>query len=324
MAAIDCGSGMMRLLARGTHGREIQRVVSVPFAHAMASNDAFATLPDAVMNQGVAQVRQFVADSNDIGVNKVFMVCTAVFRRALNASQFTRRVLLECPGVTVCRVVSQAQESAFGYLTAVRAIDRAPTDGPVISLDVGGASFQLATPQANDVNDLHVFGGPHGSVTSLTVLSELRGTTVAAEPSPNPVRFVEVAPLAARLATVFPERPQWLVDALAAATPIVAIGDATSVFAIVARQVGHNDLTRDDVLQTLHATCGLSDAELTARQVVQPEVCVSKLSLLLAIFDSLLGATIVQYRETTGSCLGILEHFEQQEAAQAQAQQNNK
>lgn len=314
-AAIDCGSGMLRLLAIDSDANVvISRIASVPFAHALATNDQFATLPDWIIDRGVLQVRQFVDESKQLGVQRVFMVCTAVFRRALNASLFVQRVLSECPAVAVCRIISQSDESKMGYLTAVAASHSAPR--PVVSLDVGGASFQIASPDdSNDaVGQLNVFAGPHGSVTSLSALADLRGTTVVAAPSPNPVAFDEVAPLALKLAALFPERPQWLVDALRGSIPLVAIGDATSVFAVVANHVGHTDLTRADVLRTLEGMCGLTDAEMVARNIVQPEVCVPKLTLLLAIFDHLLGADAsVRYCETTGSCLGILEYFTQHE-----------
>ncbi len=297
LAAVDIGSGMMKFRAVASNGVVISETVSVPFAFALAQSST-NQLPRAVMDDGVRQLQRFVDKAQSLGVTRIDAVATAIFRKATNGAEFLARVQADVPAVSL-RIISQQDEGELGYGTALHALALDPPPARIVSVDAGGASFQIAT-RLND--SFVVFNGPHGSVTSLQSLLALRGTEVTG--SPNPVAWREIASLCARLSASFPPRPAWL-DAID--VPIVAIGDATSSFAVVARESGKCDFARGDVESALRSTCGLSDDEILARGHPQPELCASKLALLLCIFDDALGEkAVISFRETEGSCLGVL------------------
>lgn len=298
---------MMKFLAFGTESRRVARTVSVPFAHALATAATPNELPPHVLEQGVRQVREFVDLASTVGVprERVTAICTAIFRRAANGREFVERVAREVPGVDI-RIISQSAEARIGALTALRAFAVEPDVDRIISLDAGGASFQIAVASEAATDELQAYDGPHGSVTSLTELFANRGSSTLR--SPNPVQLAEIEPLVTRLAASFPPRPQWLADTRE--LPVVAIGDATSSFAVVARETGSNQLTRAGVEAALRSTCGLTDDEILARNHPQPELCASKLALLLSFFDLLGRDRTINYVQTEGSCLGVLAMFQ--------------
>ena len=120
---------------------------------------------------------------------------TAIFRLASNGQsvldRLTRNVGLSC------QLLPQEREAELGYLTAVSVQsggNQPAPSGPLVSWDSGGASFQLATPQADgSTNPLRIFNGLWGnSVTHLDLLQLQQTYPDAKAPThigddPNPV-----------------------------------------------------------------------------------------------------------------------------------------
>jgi exopolyphosphatase/pppGpp-phosphohydrolase len=297
-AAIDIGSGVSKLFLIDASGHAIDRVVEVPYSYELSLSQS-NELNEAIMKRGIEVMREFKEVAAQNGVEDAIVgIATACFRRASNAHAFIDRVRNEL-GIDIS-VISQADEGRLGLETAIAAsaFDRRR----VVSLDNGGASFQVATFGAS--GEVHVYEGPFGSTSSLNLLLEsVRGQTLGTVDvqTVNPISRDESKVLVRELIKRLPERPQWLDKRDA---QYVAIGEYTSVYKLVATLTGRESFTAADVDVCVDQVCDKTNAQL--EQYRQPELVVAKLCLVSALLSKLAPNATVRYVPTIGSCLGVL------------------
>mmetsp|Transcript_10970 Transcript_10970/g.16604 ORF Transcript_10970/g.16604 Transcript_10970/m.16604 type:complete len:321 (+) Transcript_10970:3-965(+) len=279
-AAFDIGSGKTKMLVAdvdttlGTLAHlHLSVDASVPFkSDVLASGDA-RELSDGVIRRGLGVLRDLADCATRCGaVPPHAGIATDVFRGARNGEDFVSRVRREA-GIDA-RIVSQEEEAAVGFLTAV-ALGGAGSgaDGRrMLAWDSGGGSYQLSSLVGDDgAADappvVRASVGPWGSSGAWCALIErVRGLRFERQTA-NPVRRAEAERLVALIRDDLARTPvePWVGELGAApSAQIVGFGGESCIFRVVEQLSGKTVQTRDDVQVALEKMLDKSDEEIVA------------------------------------------------------------
>ena len=146
-AVIDIGSNSCRLLVVDDDDRErVRRTDTTRLAQGLV--DGGALQPDA-LDRTIAQLREYRAVLDSLGVDSPRIVTTAVARRA---DAVSRATLLDAVTAVLGHrpeVLTGPQEGRLAYLGAVRGVP-AP-GGRTLVVDIGGGSTELIVGEGDEV-----------------------------------------------------------------------------------------------------------------------------------------------------------------------------
>ena len=246
---------------------------------------------------GMHTIKNFIADTNHLGVTQTAAVATEAFRKAANGNAVVAAFAREC-GVEIS-VIQGEQEARLGYESA-RALSGLEADALLV-WDCGAGSFQLSNG-----SDSHV--DIHGSGTMRAVASEMEAGLTRGQLSEE---------LLAYLRTELKTVPLWLQTEVLHS--VVAIGSSQSIFNQQRVLSGLVTFDQFDVERTLAEVAAIPEHMLPALErersasleyVVKEEnaqYALPKLALLLGAMRHLrIGE--VTFKPTNGNCLALLTH----------------
>jgi len=246
---------------------------------------------------GMHTIKNFIADTNHLGVTQTAAVATEAFRKAANGKAVVAAFAREC-GVEIS-VIQGEQEARLGYESA-RALSGLEADA-LLAWDCGAGSFQLSNG-----SDSHV--DVHGSGTMRAVASAMEAGLTRGQLSEA---------LLAYLRTELKTVPLWLQTEVLHS--VVAIGSSQSIFNQQRVLSGLVTFDQFDVERTLAEVAAIPEHMLPALErersaaleyVVKEEnaqYALPKLALLLGAMRHLrIGE--VTFKPTNGNCLALLTH----------------
>ena len=246
---------------------------------------------------GMHTIKNFIADTNHLGVTQTAAVATEAFRKAANGKAVVAAFAREC-GVEIS-VIQGEQEARLGYESA-RALSGLEADALLV-WDCGAGSFQLSNG-----SDSHV--DIHGSGTMRAVASAMEAGLTRGQLSEA---------LLAYLRTELKTVPLWLQTEVLHS--VVAIGSSQSIFNQQRVLSGLVTFDQFDVERTLAEVAAIPEHMLPALErersasleyVVKEEnaqYALPKLALLLGAMRHLrIGE--VTFKPTNGNCLALLTH----------------
>ena len=246
---------------------------------------------------GMHTIKNFIADTNHLGVTQTAAVATEAFRKAANGKAVVAAFAREC-GVEIS-VIQSEQEARLGYESA-RALSGLEADA-LLAWDCGAGSFQLSNG-----SDSHV--DIHGSGTMRAVASAMEAGLTRGQLSEA---------LLAYLRTELKTVPLWLQTEVLHS--VVAIGSSQSIFNQQRVLSGLVTFDQFDVERTLAEVAAIPEHMLPALErersasleyVVKEEnaqYALPKLALLLGAMRHLrIGE--VTFKPTNGNCLALLTH----------------
>lgn len=246
---------------------------------------------------GMHTIKNFIADTNHLGVTQTAAVATEAFRKAANGKAVVAAFAREC-GVEIS-VIQGEQEARLGYESA-RALSGLEADA-LLAWDCGAGSFQLSNG-----SDSHV--DIHGSGTMRAVASAMEAGLTRGQLSEA---------LLAYLRTELKTVPLWLQTEVLHS--VVAIGSSQSIFNQQRVLSGLVTFDQFDVERTLAEVAAIPEHMLPALErersasleyVVKEEnaqYALPKLALLLGAMRHLrIGE--VTFKPTNGNCLALLTH----------------
>ena len=246
---------------------------------------------------GMNTIKNFIANTNHLGVTQTAAVATEAFRKAANGKATVAAFAREC-GVEIS-VIQGEQEARLGYESA-RALSGLEADALLV-WDCGAGSFQLSNG-----SDSHV--DIHGSGTMRAVASAIEVGLTRGQLSEA---------LLAYLRTELKTVPLWLQTEVLHS--VVAIGSSQSIFNQQRVLSGLVTFDQFDVERTLAEVAAIPEHMLPALErersasleyVVKEEnaqYALPKLALLLGAMRHLrIGE--VTFKPTNGNCLALLTH----------------
>jgi len=246
---------------------------------------------------GMNTIKNFIANTNHLGVTQTAAVATEAFRKAANGKAVVAAFAREC-GVEIS-VIQGEQEARLGYESA-RALSGLEADALLV-WDCGAGSFQLSNG-----SDSHV--DIHGSGTMRAVASAMEAGLTRGQLSEA---------LLAYLRTELKTVPLWLQTEVLHS--VVAIGSSQSIFNQQRVLSGLVTFDQFDVERTLAEVAAIPEHMLPALErersaaleyVVKEEnaqYALPKLALLLGAMRHLrIGE--VTFKPTNGNCLALLTH----------------
>ena len=246
---------------------------------------------------GMHTIKNFIADTNHLGVTQTAAVATEAFRKAANGKAVVAAFAREC-GFEIS-VIQGEQEARLGYESA-RALSGLEADALLV-WDCGAGSFQLSNG-----SDSHV--DIHGSGTMRAVASAMEAGLTRGQLSEA---------LLAYLRTELKTVPLWLQTEVLHS--VVAIGSSQSIFNQQRVLSGLVTFDQFDVERTLAEVAAIPEHMLPALErersasleyVVKEEnaqYALPKLALLLGAMRHLrIGE--VTFKPTNGNCLALLTH----------------
>lgn len=178
--------------------------------------------------------------------------------------------------------------------------DTAVEEQNVLSLDVGGGSFQLT-----DANG-QCFKGAHGSTTATAEMCGVQGRQFTNETSPNPCTMEQCSVLRERLRGNI-STPAWVRKSILQNDAVViALGGDTAAFRMAFMATGaSNPYTLAQVVNAIQSLVGKSDEAIEGEGYPQARMLLPKLILVCAILEAA-EVDAVHYVQTNGSCLGVI------------------
>jgi exopolyphosphatase / guanosine-5'-triphosphate,3'-diphosphate pyrophosphatase len=257
-AAVDMGSATIKIKAvnidRCANIRSdilFQKNVKVAFSENIRDN----RLSDDVQNKGLEQLAKLKSEAKLQGAQQFAGVATAVFRSAINTSQYLDRIKGET-GIAI-RLISQDEEAILGY-QAAKASDQA---GPVVVWDIGGNSMQMITQ--DHAKRYVIYRGKTASVSfKKLILEKIQHKPASLSASPNPIGDKNLAAaidLAMDAARDVPDEITMLIAQNQ--TRVIGIGGVHNQS--IKNQMNAKDhYTRDHLMQTLLSRVDLTDAQI--------------------------------------------------------------
>jgi exopolyphosphatase/guanosine-5'-triphosphate,3'-diphosphate pyrophosphatase len=138
VAAIDIGSNSVRLLILGPDGAELHREMHI--TRLAEGVDQSGRLGQAAMERTLKVLEQYGLLMQSSGVASARVTGTSAARDADNRQEFFDRVR-EAVG-SAPELLSGQAEAALAFAGATA--DRPPSQGPFVTLDIGGGSTELA------------------------------------------------------------------------------------------------------------------------------------------------------------------------------------
>jgi exopolyphosphatase/guanosine-5'-triphosphate,3'-diphosphate pyrophosphatase len=149
VAAIDCGTNTIRLLVGALPEIAVRESRIVRLGQGV---DATGRLDDAALSRTFAALDDYTATIRERGVARVRLCATSAVRDAENGEVFVRGVE-ERLGVAP-DILTGEQEAGLAFAGAVRNL-RAPAPDPVLVVDIGGGSTELALGSGGVVRRAH-------------------------------------------------------------------------------------------------------------------------------------------------------------------------
>jgi len=141
IAAIDIGSNSVRLLIVGAHREELCREARI--TRLAEGVDKSGHLAEAAMGRTVAVLQSYAESIARYGVTRLRITGTSAARDADNRADFFERVRGAVG--TEPELLSGHAEAALAFAGATHG--RAASDGPFVTLDIGGGSTEFAFGQ---------------------------------------------------------------------------------------------------------------------------------------------------------------------------------
>jgi exopolyphosphatase / guanosine-5'-triphosphate,3'-diphosphate pyrophosphatase len=138
VAAIDIGSNSVRLLIVGPDGSELTREMQI--TRLAEGVDQSGSLAEAAMARTLEVLAAYGALIRQHGAERVRVTGTSAARDAQNREEFFARV--ERAVGKAPELLSGGAEAALAFAGATA--DRAPDEGPFLTLDIGGGSTEFA------------------------------------------------------------------------------------------------------------------------------------------------------------------------------------
>ncbi|MGD9424492.1 Ppx/GppA phosphatase family protein [Pantoea sp. NSTU24] len=203
-AGLDIGSGTTKIAVARVNVCQL-RIEKMLYQdqQAVAWNDALTHSPDnqlspAIVQEGVAALRQLLTHAQRFHPERISGVATAVFRNAGNGEAVIAQ--LQRQSGTAIRLISQQQEAKLGFLSAKAALgDPDARDEQLLVWDIGGGSMQMtAWRQEAGKPVADIYQGRLASVTLKNfILTVLKNQPDARSPNPigswrpSVLRFVQ-------------------------------------------------------------------------------------------------------------------------------------
>jgi exopolyphosphatase/guanosine-5'-triphosphate,3'-diphosphate pyrophosphatase len=149
VAAIDCGTNTIRLLVGALPDVAVRESRIVRLGQGV---DATGRLDDAALTRTFAALDDYVALLREHGATQVRLCATSAVRDASNGEVFVRGVE-ERLGVAP-DILTGEQEAALAFDGAVRHLT-GPAPDPVLVVDIGGGSTELALGSCGTVERSH-------------------------------------------------------------------------------------------------------------------------------------------------------------------------
>lgn len=151
VAAIDCGTNSTRLLVVQGDRALIRRMTPTRLG---AGVDKRGTLAPEAIARTLDCLREYRAEMDDLGVDRLRITATSAARDASNREEFFAGAE-EIVGVRP-ELLSGNDEGELAFAGATRELD--PADGPFLVVDIGGGSTELVfgTEKATSVMSLDI------------------------------------------------------------------------------------------------------------------------------------------------------------------------
>lgn len=162
VAAVDCGTNSTRLLIVDGNGRPLVRRMQI--TRLGAGVDAQRRLADEAVERTVAVLRQYRREMDRHGVTAGRLVATSAARDATNAETFLA-LAAEATGLQP-ELLSGEEEGRLSFVGATAHLPRGWRDGPVVVVDIGGGSTELAAGLPGTSAET---GGEPGFVAAVSV-----------------------------------------------------------------------------------------------------------------------------------------------------------
>ena len=140
VAALDCGTNSTRLLIAGPDGAVLEREMRI--TRLGEGVDATRRLSDEAVARTVAVLADYRRLMDAHGVARARLVATSAVRDAANAEAFLAAAA-DASGV-VPEVLSGLEEGRLSFAGAVAGLPGGHEPGPVLVVDIGGGSTELA------------------------------------------------------------------------------------------------------------------------------------------------------------------------------------
>jgi len=140
VAALDCGTNSTRLLVAGPDGEVLEREMRI--TRLGEGVDATRRLSEEAVARTVGVLAEYRRLMDAHGVSRARLVATSAVRDADNAEAFLSAAA-EATGV-VPEVLSGLEEGRLSFAGAVAGLPTAAGSGPVLVVDIGGGSTELA------------------------------------------------------------------------------------------------------------------------------------------------------------------------------------
>lgn len=138
VAALDCGSNSTRVLIASAVGGSLRREMRI--TRLSQGVDASQTLTPDALERTYATLREYRGLMDHEGVSRGLLVATSAVRDARNGEEFIAHAR-EIVGVDA-RILSGLEEATLSYAGATA--DLVPDERPILIVDIGGGSTELA------------------------------------------------------------------------------------------------------------------------------------------------------------------------------------
>jgi exopolyphosphatase/guanosine-5'-triphosphate,3'-diphosphate pyrophosphatase len=138
VAAIDIGSNSVRLLIAGPDGKELVREMHI--TRLAEGVDQTGVLAEAAMARTLEVLTRYGTALHAAGASRVRVTGTSAARDARNRDDFFARVRAAVGSAP--ELLSGTAEAALAFAGATA--DREPSEGPFVTLDIGGGSTEFA------------------------------------------------------------------------------------------------------------------------------------------------------------------------------------
>jgi exopolyphosphatase/guanosine-5'-triphosphate,3'-diphosphate pyrophosphatase len=149
VAAIDCGTNTIRLLVGALPEIAVRESRIVRLGQGV---DATGRLDDAALARTFEALDDYATTIRERGVTRVRLCATSAVRDAANGEVFARGIE-ERLGVTP-DILTGEQEAGLAFAGAVRNLT-GPAPDPVLVVDIGGGSTELALGSGGEVRRAH-------------------------------------------------------------------------------------------------------------------------------------------------------------------------
>lgn len=271
-AAIDVGSGgpKLRVAEVDLTTNKIVKILHIRqypviFQESLAQSDQ-RMLSSEIMLQGLKAIQDAIVVAKSLGADGIVVIGASVFRNAVNGDQFAHDIQSKT-GLPV-HLLDQDAEGKLAFQAALAHMN-IDTENLIV-WDIGGGSTQFIGTLADD--SYFIDGSNEGSGSFRDyIIESIQHRNVKEERTPNPLSSVQAilaeayaCALSAKVDPVFKNKLRQ------PSAEIVGVG---SVFGRgIARLVGKNPFTLEDLTAVVDGLIGKTDADLGEGDFASVEV----------------------------------------------------